>query len=121
MSTKKKTTTGKPGGKRAAVPVFTVDPDPMPKHCVVGDEFVAQTDVGEMRVSLRIRERTIREAEGLDMGQQFDVLLASQAPAWVEQLDELDTTDVTILRTLFFVAFQQYQAARLGEALGSSA
>lgn len=120
MSTKKKTTTGKPGRKRPAVPVFTVAPESMPKHCIVGDEFVAQTDQGEMRVSLRIRERTMREMEDLPVAQQFGVLLAAQAPDWVERMDELDTTEATILRTLFYVAFSQYQAARLGEALGSS-
>lgn len=121
MSRSKKPSSSSPAKKKpAAVPVFTVEPETMPKHCVVGDQFVAQTDQGELRISLRIREGLMRQMEGAPVAEQFELLLTSHAPDWVERLDELDTTDVAILRTMFFFAFSQWQGARLGEALGSS-
>jgi len=121
MSTKSKTNSRSPRPKKAAkLPMFVAEPDEKPKHCIVGDEYVVQTDLGELRVSLRIRERTIVEMEGLPPREQFNVLLAAQNPAWVDKMPDLDATEAAIARELFYLAFAQWQGLRLGEALPSS-
>lgn len=104
----------------AAVPVFASRPGDPPAHMIVGDEFVAQTSLGELVVSLRIKERTIRAMEDLPQREQFEILLADQVPDWVDKMLDLDHTELLVARGKYFQAFGEWQGALLGESFGSS-
>ncbi len=104
----------------AAVPQFETRPSDPPAHMVLADQFVAQTSLGELVVSLRITERTIRQMEDLPQREQFEILLAEQAPDWVEKSLDLDHTELLVVRGKYFQAFGEWQGALLGEYFGSS-
>lgn len=116
-------TNGKsPRPKRAAleVPVFAVAPSDPPPHMIVGDQFVAQTSEGPFQISLRLKERHIREMQDKPMQDQFDVAVAALAPDWSTRLLELEHVEVVVLQQKWIAAVFQWQGARLGESLGSS-
>ena len=102
------------------VPRFETRPSEPPAHMIVGDEFVAQTSLGELVLSLRIKERTIRLMEDLPQREQFEILLSNTAPDWVEKMLDLDHTELMVIRGKFFQAFGEWQGALLGESFGSS-
>ena len=102
------------------VPRFEERPSEPPAHMLLADQFVAQTTLGELVVSLRIKERTIRQMEDLPQREQFEILLAQQAPDWVEKVLDLDHTELLVARGKYFQAFGEWQGALLGESFGSS-
>lgn len=107
------------------VPVFDHEPAEAPLHMVVtgglGATFVAQSDRGEFRISLRVPEKVIRMMEDLTQRDQFDLMLkATDQGDLVEKLGDLDSIDAKILRSKFFQAHYEREQARLGEFFGSS-
>lgn len=111
-----------PTSKRARleVPVFAVAPAEPPPHMIVGDQFVAQTTEGPFQISLRLKERHIREMQDKALQDQFDVAVAALAPDWSDRLLEMEHVDVMVLQQKWIAAVFQWQGARLGESFGSS-
>ncbi|GAA1736835.1 hypothetical protein [Microcella frigidaquae] len=111
-----------PAPKRAPleVPVFALAPTDPPPHMIVGDQFVAQTPEGPFQISLRLKERHIREMQDKPLQDQFDIAVATLAPDWSTRLLDLDHVDVVVLQQKWIAAVFQWQGARLGESLGSS-
>jgi len=103
------------------VPKFDSIPDDRPPFMVVDDVFYAQTDQGEMQVSLRIPRKTVPELEDLPALDQVEILLRSRGEEQgLELIGELDIIDARLLARKFFQAFGEKQEARLGESSGSS-
>lgn len=111
-----------PAPKRTPAPiqVFEVAPSEPPKYMIVGDAFVAQTESGPFQISMRMRERLIRQMEDRPLAEQFDVAVAELAPDWSERVLDLEHVDLMVLHQKWITAVFQWQGARLGESLGSS-
>lgn len=112
----------KPAEKTPPVPVFDVEPKTLPPWAIVGSDFVAQTDVGEVRTSLKFPSKWADDLDGLTMREQMEYLLNARGEEeTLERLGEMDEADRRTLDQMFWIAWQQRAGARLGEALRSSA
>lgn len=106
----------------AVVEAPTPEPPAKPKYQVVGDTFIAQSEEGEIRVRLRFKTKLIRAIRnaGDELDQFIALLDGIGDKRALEQIDELDIFDTQLLVTEFFKAFEQRQAATVGEAQRSS-
>ena len=103
-----------------SIPVFAVAPSDPPPHMIVDDQFVAQTSDGTFQISLRLKERHIRQMQDKALQDQFDVAVAELAPDWSDRLLDLEHVEVMVLQQKWITAVFQWQGARLGESFGSS-
>lgn len=122
--------------ERIPVPVFEIEPSELPRHCVIDGELVSQTDLGEVRISLRVPFRLIRTLALLTpRAQLYTVLIdRERKPSWwsrlifwrrrsrtVRTLEDLDYVDSEEIVAKFWQAFAEREQVRLGESLRSSA
>ena len=113
------------GPKYELIPIEVLTEHPAekpPRFYMIGSDLVAQTDEGQLTLSLRIKTSN---AERLDeipgRRKRLDAILAANGQESVSAvLDELDIIDTGTIVDKWYQAWDQRNAARLGESFRSS-
>lgn len=117
------------------IPVLDAEQVPefgKPTYLVVGNHFIAQTELGEFRFPMTFKTKLVRSMPAdIQIGDLLDQLywllenepdehLRSQYQALTATLDDLDINESRRLASKLFQAFAEKQRARLGESGRSS-
>lgn len=107
------------------IPVLDAAPagGPKPKYLRIGDQFYAQTDQGEICITMRWPTKQMRAMpREIALGELLDQVyyLCAADKRLIAKIDELDIMDSRELARKMFQAYTEWQRARLGESSSSS-
>jgi len=106
------------------IPIEVLDERPganPPKFYILGSDLVAQTDEGQLTLSLRIKSKNADKFDNIEgRRKRLDAILeANNQKAVSKTLDELDVIDTGEIVQKWYQAWDQRNEARLGESFRS--
>jgi len=112
----------KPKYELIPIEVLTERPEVPPQFYMLGSDLIAQTDEGEIVMSLKIKTSNAEKFDAIPTNRKRleAILKANGQEKVLKVLAELDILDTGTIVDKWYQAWDQRNAARLGESFRSS-